>query len=64
MFLKFYKILNIRHIFVSFLSVSYSLKKNSGSGGGVTNLKDQARTCTELVYAISRLIRFINRLMF
>ena len=31
---------------VSILSVSYSLEKNSGPGGGVTNFREQARTCT------------------
>jgi len=31
---------------VSNLSASYSLERNSGSGGGVTNFRDQARTCT------------------
>jgi len=34
----------------------YSLEKNSGSGRGVTNFKDQAQIYTGLVHIISRLI--------
>jgi len=49
---------------VSILSASYSLEKNSGLEGGVTNFRDQTRTCTELVLIISRLINLISRLMF
>jgi len=41
---------------VSILSTSYSLKKNSGSSGAVTNFRDQARTCIGLVHVISRLM--------
>jgi len=33
---------------VSILSFSYSLEKNLGLGGGVTNFRNQARTCTDL----------------
>ena len=35
--------------YVSIWSDSYSLEKNSSSGGGVTNFRDQARTCTSIV---------------
>jgi len=44
---------------VSILSVSYSSEKNTGSGGGVTSFRDQARTCTGLVHVISRLISLL-----
>ena len=47
---------------VSILSASYSLEKNSGSGGGITSLINQARTCTSIVRIISRLIGLISRL--
>jgi len=33
-------------VFVSILSASYSLEKNTGLGEGVTRLKDQAQTWT------------------
>jgi len=49
---------------VSILSTSYSLENNSGSSGGVTNFRHQARTCTGLVHVISRLLSLISRLMF
>ena len=49
---------------VSILSVSYLLKKNSGSDGSVTNLRNQARTCMGLVHIISQLKNHISRLMF
>ena len=49
---------------VSILSASYSLEKNSESGGRVTNFRDEVRTCTRLVHVISRLISLISRLMF
>ena len=39
-------------------------KKNSDSGGGVTNFRNQAWTCTRVVHVISRLISLISRLMF
>ena len=42
-------------------SASYSLKKNSGSGEGVTSFTNQARTCTEIVYVISRVIGLISQ---
>ena len=48
---------------VSILSVSYSLKKNTGSGGGVTSIRDQAQICARLVHIISRLITLFSRLM-
>ena len=35
---------------VSVWSASYSLKKNQGSGGGVTSFKDQVQTCTGSVH--------------
>ena len=35
---------------VSILSASYSLEKNSCSGGGVTSFTDQARICTDFVH--------------
>jgi len=44
---------------VSILSVSYSLEKNSGSGGDVTNFKNQGWTCAWLVNVISRLINWL-----
>ena len=47
------------------LSASYSLEKlekNQGSSGGVTSFRDHARTCTNFVHVISRLIGFISRL--
>jgi len=47
---------------VSILSTSYSLEKNQGSGGGVTNTRGHARTCTGFVQIISRIIDFISRL--
>ena len=47
---------------VSILSTSYSLEKNQGSGGGVTNTIGHARTCTGFVHIISRIIGFISRL--
>jgi len=31
---------------VNILSASYLLEKNSGSGGSVTNFRDQTRVCT------------------
>jgi len=31
--------------YVSILSVSYSLEKNTGSGRGVTSFKNQAQIC-------------------
>ena len=40
---------------VSIMNASYSLEKNSGSGGGVTNFRGQAQTCTGLVHIITRL---------
>jgi len=49
-------------ISVSILSASYSLEKNTDSGGGVTS--DQARTCTWLVHVISRLISLLVDLWF
>ena len=50
---------NYRPYFVSIWSASYSLKKNSGLGGGVTSFRDQVRTCTRLVHVISRLISLL-----
>jgi len=44
---------------VSILSASYSLEKNSDSGGGVTNFRDQAQICTGLVHVISRLVNWL-----
>jgi len=41
---------------VSILSASYSLKKNQGSGGGVTCFRDHAQTSSGFVHVISRLI--------
>ena len=35
---------------VSIWSASYSLEKNSGSGGAVISFTDQARTCTCIVH--------------
>ena len=40
---------------ISIWSASYSLEKNLGSGEGVTNFRNRARTCTELVHIISNL---------
>jgi len=37
---------------VSILSASYSLEKNSDSGGGVTNFRNWAQTGTWLVHII------------
>ena len=47
---------------VSIWSVSYSLEKNSGSGGDVTNFINQARTCIDIVHVISRLLGLSCRL--
>ena len=47
---------------VSIRSASYSLEKNSGSGGGVTSFTNQARTCKDIVHVISQLIGLISRL--
>ena len=41
---------------------SYSLKKNQGSGGGITNFRDQARKCIYFVHVVNRLIGLISRL--
>jgi len=38
---------------VSIWSASYSLKKNSDLGGGVTSFINQAWTCTGIVHVIS-----------
>jgi len=38
---------------VSIWSASYSLEKIQGSGGGVTNFRDQAQTCTGFVRIVS-----------
>ena len=35
-------------LYVSVLSASYSLEKNSGSGGGVQTSEDRERTCTDM----------------
>ena len=42
---------------------SYSLEMNTGSGGGVTNFKNQARMCTGFMHVISQFISRIGRLM-
>ena len=47
---------------ISIQSISYSLEKNSGSGGGVTNFTDQTRSCRGIVHVISRLIGLISQL--
>jgi len=49
-------------ICVRILSVSYTLEKNQGSGGGVINSRDHAWTYTGFVHVISRLIGSISRL--
>ena len=51
------------HPCVIILSALYSLEKNLGSGGGVTNFRDQTRTCTGLMHVISQLISLISRLI-
>jgi len=45
-----YGLNNSEDITVSIWSATYSLKKNSDSGGGVTSFPDQARTCTSIVH--------------
>ena len=52
----------IRENHVSTWSASYSLEKNSVSGGGITNFTNQARICTDIMNIISRLIGLISRL--
>ena len=47
-------------LYVSIWSVSYSLEKNQGSGGGVTSFRNQARTVHVLCMLISRLIGVIS----
>ena len=47
---------------VSIWSASYLLEKNSGLGGSVTSFTNQARTCTDFVHVINRLIGLISRL--
>jgi len=42
----------VKEVLVSILSATCSLKKNSGSGGGGTNFKNRAWTCTRLVHII------------
>jgi len=44
---------------ISILSASYSLEKNTCSGGGVTSFRDRAQTCTGFVHVISRLISLL-----
>jgi len=47
---------------VSIWSASYSLEKNSNSGGDVTSFTNQTETCSCIVHIISRLIGLISRL--
>ena len=47
---------------VSIWSASYSLEKNSASGGGVTSFTSQAQTCISIVQVIIQLIGLISRL--
>ena len=47
---------------VSIWSASYSLEKNSDSGGDVTSFTNQARVCTGIAHVINRLISLISRL--
>ena len=54
-FQGYWRIIKIQKpITVSIWSASYSLEKNSDSGGEVTSFTNQARTCTCTVHVISQ----------
>jgi len=40
--------------------LSFPLEENLGSGGGATSFTNQARTCTNIMHVISRLIGLIR----